>query len=890
MRRPMAVDISRPTDATEIEAETLSRKIVRGESVRPVQVPRATVQRKCKTCGDICACDQRKPNEATFRVRELIRDRGKPLPGNVRDRFESQLGADLKGVRLHTGARAGEGAASLGAKAFTIGSDVVFGDGAFTLETIKGLQLLAHELVHVVQNARASESIIQRDVDPTLPDPMEARDAGAEYQSRAAALLAEVDDVDPGLERSKRERRWLIYTHLTQARTWDEVTAAEEAITHDSEDDVIKRLGPEIVDFAPTAFPATWAKRLDDRFQLPHSIGFVRDAAASDLNALQKVTADFPSTLYPVGLPVEFAEALDLHSYAVLREHALLSVSHPVRDTALAGNRFLFSKYRFDLEVHWVEMARRFIESVRDGTASITADSFKAFNMYIQSLDDPEHAVQSPVPLDALNERPADLQKVDVAIAKMASWLAFGSWFVGWPIVGAAFRDGLAATDARIAAQSGYARLALGNSWADRWGYADEAWKLIGKAVKDQLPGMAKEAATFMALQFVPGVDVVLDIYFLASSIADLGSALADSAGAEYDVMASKTVIDLQRNSAEKVFKDRANALRVGGDLLAIKASLKALKAKFAKAHVEVPGPAGKKVPIEAPKVDPQFARWKSRLNAETRALLDRNPRLAALYEQADPLVREILSYCASLCIPESITPKELAWLERLLKSGKVRRSTKGLSKYLHDNASDLEAALSAIDRAEAPEALRALLEEGKMPKPKTLTPGKPEHKAQRWLDYQRDRPKRFKKPTSAMDAAWSKAYDRVIANKRAGGAFEQASLGELGFAKNSLLMIDDASGTGFIPDAVRGPRGGQVTELVWGKPYRFVEVKGWADMSMTGNLAAMLDYVDKTPGSFITVVFRSAKKPPPTRLSGPLNDALEQLIKKGRAEIVRLP
>ena len=170
-RRSQAVEISRPGDATEVEAEVLAQRVVRGESVRPVQVPRATVQRKCDTCGSVCECGKHKPSAATFRVRELIRGNGKPLPKSVRTPFESQLGTDLKNVQIHTGARAAESAASLGAKAFTIGSNVVFGDGAYSLETIKGLQLLAHGLVHVVQNARASDSIVQRDVDPDKPDP-----------------------------------------------------------------------------------------------------------------------------------------------------------------------------------------------------------------------------------------------------------------------------------------------------------------------------------------------------------------------------------------------------------------------------------------------------------------------------------------------------------------------------------------------------------------------------------------------------------------------------------------------------------------------------------------------------------------------------------------------
>jgi hypothetical protein len=65
--------------------------------------------------------------------------------------MESRLGTDLAHVRIHTGARAAAAARALGARAFTLGPDVFFGAGQYAPETTAGLRLLAHELVHVVQ-------------------------------------------------------------------------------------------------------------------------------------------------------------------------------------------------------------------------------------------------------------------------------------------------------------------------------------------------------------------------------------------------------------------------------------------------------------------------------------------------------------------------------------------------------------------------------------------------------------------------------------------------------------------------------------------------------------------------------------------------------------------
>jgi hypothetical protein len=57
-------------------------------------------------------------------------------------------------VRLHTGAGAAAAAAGLRAKAFTVGDDIAFAAGRYRPETQAGRRLLAHELVHIAQQAR----------------------------------------------------------------------------------------------------------------------------------------------------------------------------------------------------------------------------------------------------------------------------------------------------------------------------------------------------------------------------------------------------------------------------------------------------------------------------------------------------------------------------------------------------------------------------------------------------------------------------------------------------------------------------------------------------------------------------------------------------------------
>ncbi len=77
---------------------------------------------------------------------------GQPMPDATRAHFEPTLGHDFGRVRVHTDSVAAESARSVGALAYTVGRDVVFGAGRYAPETNEGARLLAHELAHVVQN------------------------------------------------------------------------------------------------------------------------------------------------------------------------------------------------------------------------------------------------------------------------------------------------------------------------------------------------------------------------------------------------------------------------------------------------------------------------------------------------------------------------------------------------------------------------------------------------------------------------------------------------------------------------------------------------------------------------------------------------------------------
>jgi hypothetical protein len=92
--------------------------------------------------------------EASAQV-AAARQGGEPLSGPERAFFQPRLACDLSAVRVHSGAQAAAAAASVGARAFTVGPDIVLGAGQPGPSSPDGRRLFAHELAHVIQQGHA---------------------------------------------------------------------------------------------------------------------------------------------------------------------------------------------------------------------------------------------------------------------------------------------------------------------------------------------------------------------------------------------------------------------------------------------------------------------------------------------------------------------------------------------------------------------------------------------------------------------------------------------------------------------------------------------------------------------------------------------------------------
>jgi hypothetical protein len=182
--------ISEPGNAFEEEADRVADQVMR--------MPAAGIESKRTGGSDGSDNGSR---QASPRMQRLANERdnagqlasefpsdlgaGAPLDPASRAWFEPRFGHDFGHVRIHDGPQADRAAASLRARAFTLGPDVVFAAGEYQPTSRMGRRLIAHELTHVVQN-HARESMAGRT--PSIEPPLGLAEVEAHRAGTRAAL------------------------------------------------------------------------------------------------------------------------------------------------------------------------------------------------------------------------------------------------------------------------------------------------------------------------------------------------------------------------------------------------------------------------------------------------------------------------------------------------------------------------------------------------------------------------------------------------------------------------------------------------------------------------------------------------------------------------------
>ena len=173
------LEVNQPGDEYEQEADLVADQVMRMAAPPAVQrrcsacEREEQLHRKCAHCEEDEQKDQlhRKENGAgpavaPPSVHEVLHSPGEPLDTTSRAFFEPRFGHDFSRVRIHRDAKAADSAQAVGALAYTVGNHIAFAGRPEP-------RLMAHELVHVVQQGagshRADSSQAASDVSMALP-------------------------------------------------------------------------------------------------------------------------------------------------------------------------------------------------------------------------------------------------------------------------------------------------------------------------------------------------------------------------------------------------------------------------------------------------------------------------------------------------------------------------------------------------------------------------------------------------------------------------------------------------------------------------------------------------------------------------------------------------
>jgi len=159
------LEVSHPGDPAEREADQVAERMMGtpAAAAQPLSEgrltqPPAAVEKadreselgQAPTGADLDAQNGVLPH-AQEAVSAASNSAGQPLPSALQGRFEQTLGVDLSTVRVHTGSPSVEANKSISARAYTVGNDIHFDQGQYDPESSAGQRLLAHEVVHTVQ-------------------------------------------------------------------------------------------------------------------------------------------------------------------------------------------------------------------------------------------------------------------------------------------------------------------------------------------------------------------------------------------------------------------------------------------------------------------------------------------------------------------------------------------------------------------------------------------------------------------------------------------------------------------------------------------------------------------------------------------------------------------
>jgi hypothetical protein len=348
----------------------------------------------------------------------------------------------------------------------------------------------------------------------------------------------------------------------------------------------------------PDAFPETWSGYLAKYLTMGEASNYphmLEEDAAAELATLTKTGNSIPGDILGHGLPLAFPISLDVQGFELYStlgagfswlaspSGELFGNGRSLNAFSTQGLKYLRVVSQADFTNLWNEYAQSVIQQVKDGELWVDPPSFVEYKHSRPGGVSLQEAVGLVSGFPSPPTGRIDPRVAEAYVTNLAGLVAFGKSFEHSRTVRDVATGLLRDADLLIANESKNERLIRAEDWAHEQGFysdaLDQEWADIKEHAGEIAKDMGKDIALFTALQFVPVVNVIADIYAAASLIFDIGSTLGDVYAVDQEARDATTAVALQRAAAHRAAVLSSAARKIATAVAAHKASKLASKA-----------------------------------------------------------------------------------------------------------------------------------------------------------------------------------------------------------------------------------------------------------------------------------------------------------------------
>ena len=308
-------------------------------------------------------------------------------------------------------------------------------------------------------------------------------------------------------------------------------------------------------------FPNAWADRVYQDFHTDVDLDALKHAYESRVKDARSIAAGIPAELWARGLPLSIVQARQLRqneiATLVLGRHRLKESS---REVTNAYAQALFRSTQANAHYSFVNNYQSHIIYSRDllrrgeviGDRALHNSLTKAFDDFRQSLQHFEHG------------------EMEELIYRGYVWVdisnAYATLGQGYHVSGDGidvFWKQIRIVDLQIASTGANDCLSRAFTWAFERDFFDAAGLEVWESIKENGWRMLITAAAIFGVQFVPGLNVAVDIVLIIEFGFDVLSTLADLKTALTDAGSAKSVLDMPYRQQEvqnnRFYQDGSN-------------------------------------------------------------------------------------------------------------------------------------------------------------------------------------------------------------------------------------------------------------------------------------------------------------------------------------------